>query len=476
MRFSSNVVIGAVAVAIAVIAVFFAYGANSGLPFVPTYDINVAQPDAAGAQKGNSVLIGGTRVGYIGSVSAAKLHSGKPYAILHLKLDKSVGPLPADSTDLVRPVSPLGLKYLQITRGHSSQMLKPGATIPLSHTSLPVELNDLFTMFNRKTRSASEAGLATYGVGLADRGQDLNRALAKLKPLVDNLDPVMKNLLSKRTQWARLFPSLEQAASAAAPVAQTQAQLFKALDQTFAPLSKSDPALKRAIKGGPPALQTATEQLPRESQFMDDTAALFQQLRPTFAELGETAKPLEATEQTGTPILRRAPALNDRLASALAALETFAANRHTLPSLKLLTQTAQLLGPTVAYVKPAQTVCNYPALLFRNLENSLSESDKVGTMLRVLAITLPQLPNSEAGPSSAPADGPSPDQIKHLTPVEQSLVLDSFLHSDPYPSTAAPGQANVCAAGNEKYVPGKTVVGAAPVNMKSTELTKRAMP
>ncbi|MCL2420125.1 MAG: MlaD family protein, partial [Conexibacteraceae bacterium] len=166
----NNIMIGAVTVLIGIIAVFFAYGANSGLPFVPTYDINALQPDASGIQKGDSVAIGGTRVGYVGSVSAAKQADGKPMAVLHLKLDKSLEPLPADSTDLVRPVSPLGLKYLQITRGHSHTPLPQGGTIPLSHTSLPVELDDLFSMFGPKTRKGSQTNLSTYGVALAGRG------------------------------------------------------------------------------------------------------------------------------------------------------------------------------------------------------------------------------------------------------------------------------------------------------------------
>ena len=36
---ASPVLIGAVTVLIAIIAVFIAYNANSGLPFVPTYDV-----------------------------------------------------------------------------------------------------------------------------------------------------------------------------------------------------------------------------------------------------------------------------------------------------------------------------------------------------------------------------------------------------------------------------------------------------
>jgi len=56
----------------------------------------------------------------------------------------------------------------------------------------------------------------------------------------------------------------------------------------------------------------------------------------------------------------------------------------------------------------------------------------------------------------------------------QSLVDDSFLHSDPYPNTSAPGQPNQCEAGNERYLSGRQVIGTAPVSQSVTEQTRRA--
>ena len=128
--FANRILIGALTVLVLIVAVFLAYNANSGLPFVPTYDVNVQEPDAAGLLAGDGVLIGGTRVGYIGSITAAKLPTGRAIAILHLKLNQTLSQLPVDSTDLIRPVSPLGLKYLQLTRGTSTRTLHPGSTIP----------------------------------------------------------------------------------------------------------------------------------------------------------------------------------------------------------------------------------------------------------------------------------------------------------------------------------------------------------
>ncbi len=42
--FTNRILIGAITVLVAIVAVFLAYNANSGLPFVPTYNVNVGSP------------------------------------------------------------------------------------------------------------------------------------------------------------------------------------------------------------------------------------------------------------------------------------------------------------------------------------------------------------------------------------------------------------------------------------------------
>ena len=435
--FANRILIGAVTVLVLVIAVFLAYTASSQLPFVPTYDVNAEVPDAAGLIPTNEVLIGGTRVGYIGSITAAKDATGSPIAVLHLKLNTSIKALPADSTDLVRPVSPLGSKYLQITRGHSSQTLAAGSTIPLSHTTLPVEIDDFFDMFTPKTRIAIQTGFINFGDGLAGRGPALNQAVSQLEPLVDNLLPVMTNLLDRQTQLPRLFPSLEQAAHEVVNVAGPEAQLFAgARSDLHAALADhagaagDDHRRPAGAHDGDARASRAGSIHRRHHQPDPQPAARVRQARPGLraARAGRGGRVPGAAP--GAPA-QRSPARDDRCD------RRFAQNPQTIPGLGLLTETAKLVEPTVAFIEPAQTQCNYLALLFRNLENALSESDQVGTMLGVNAIAPPQLPNSEAGPASAPADGP-PARIQGLTQAP-ALVDDSFLHSDPYPFTAAPG-------------------------------------
>ena len=63
-------------------------------------------------------------------------------------------------------------------------------------------------------------------------------------------------------------------------------------------------------------------------------------------------------------------------------------------------------SPTLAFLTPAQTTCNYVTLWFRNIASLLSEGDTNGTWQRFIIIATPQGPNNEGGPSSAPANGP----------------------------------------------------------------------
>ena len=49
---SSPVLVGAVTVLVVIVAVFFAYNANNGLPFVSTYNLKALVPDGDALVKG----------------------------------------------------------------------------------------------------------------------------------------------------------------------------------------------------------------------------------------------------------------------------------------------------------------------------------------------------------------------------------------------------------------------------------------
>ena len=113
------VLIGAATVLVVLVAVFLAYNANQGLPFVPTYSLKAEVPSAAALVRGNEVRIGGSRVGTVDGITAKRQDDGSSVAVLSLKLERDQMPLPKDSTLLIRTKSALGLKYVELTRGHA---------------------------------------------------------------------------------------------------------------------------------------------------------------------------------------------------------------------------------------------------------------------------------------------------------------------------------------------------------------------
>jgi len=451
----SPVLVGAITLLVAIVAVFLSYNANSGLPFVPTYDLKAEFSNAANLVVGNDVRIGGQRIGTVSDIQAVPGEGDSPpTAEIELKLEEQVEPLPADSTMVIRPRSALGLKYVEITPGESEEGFAPGDTVPAEQaTPEPVEIDDVFNTFNLKTRRGSQRSLEGFGTALAGRGNDINEAIVELRPLLFHLQPVAANLADPDTQLGRLFEALEAAAGEVAPVAETQASLFVNLDITFTALASiARPFLQESISQSPPTEDAGIRGFPQQRPFIRNSQALFRELAPGVEILPETTPVLADALEIGTQTLARVPAFNERLEDVFVALKNFTEEPLVRPGIARLNDTVESLRPTLDFITPAQTVCNYGTLWFRNVSSLLSVGDQNGTWQRFIIVMTPQGPNNEGGPSSAPANGGGPDPEAN------------FLHSNPYPNTAAPGQTRECEAGNEVFRVGEKVIGNVPGN------------
>ena len=446
----SPVLVGAVTVLVIIVAVFLAYNANNGLPFVSTYDLKARLHDADGLVKANEVRIGGARVGVVKSVVPVQRKNGETEAEVTLSLDKSAEPIPNDSTILVRPKSPLGLKYLQITPGPSTVGYKAGETIPVRYaTPEPGDIDKFFDMFNAPTRKAIQRNLAGFGNALAGRGPQLNEALGALRGLVEEGEPAAALLASPTTNLGGFFRALEAFSATLAPVAGTQASMFVALDETFAAFAHvSTPYIEETIEKGPPTLESVNADLPQINPFLHDTARFFTALRPGAKALQETSPVIAESLHAGIPALNASPALNNQLMPTAEALLAFQEAEGTMTGLQLLTDLNKNLEPPLRYITPAQTTCNYFTLTFRQVANASGQGNKYGHWLNFISFAPPEGPNSESGQAAAPANGGKGESANHL-------------HYNPIPNTGAPGQTRGCEAGNEKYQPGVTEIGHA---------------
>ncbi|HTU13823.1 MAG TPA: MlaD family protein [Solirubrobacterales bacterium] len=455
--------VGAVTTLIAVVGVFLSYNANLGLPFVPTYQINAELPSGSNLVRGNEVRIAGVRVGIIKSVKPEQLEDGRAIANLDLALDKSVQPIPEDSTLIVRQRSAIGLKYLLLTPGKSDEGLKPGGTIPLKQARPEsVDQDDFFNMFQKPVRESIQHDLAEYGGMFAARGESINEILGQLPPLLELAEPVARNLSSEKTDLDGFIRGLSQAAAEVAPVADQQAEMFVALDTTFTALANvARPYIQESITEGHRTQLVTQTEAPRIRPFLYAQARFMKAFLPGAQALGASAPVVNSSFDVGIPVLRSSPALYDQLAPTARSLRRFGESTTVNAGLDTLIETNGILKPLLSHVAPAQSVCNYLALVLRNVADLTSTTSPGGNLVRSTAVFPPvnklvadefggPTTNSEGGPASAPASNPG------------SI---SNLHYNPYPNTAAPGQSPFeCEAGNQTYAAGQLSIGNVPGN------------
>jgi hypothetical protein len=436
---ASPTMVGAVTTLIVIVAVFLAYNANAGLPFVPVYRVAVEIPDAARLTNNNEIRIGGHRVGVVESIDAvqdpqaaatAQASGDNPavgttsgaVARLNLKLDKDAEPLPVDSVFRVRYRSTFGLKYLEIIRGEGDPAPEgfvfnglDDATDRATACYLPgdprfasaqssqngcfqpqTEFDQIGDTFDTETRTNARTNLVGFGNAFAGRGTSLNDAVNSLEPLFRGLKPVSRVLVARDTQLRRFFPELGDAARILAPVATQQADFFTKAGIAFAAISSDPGALQETISEGVPTLEEGIQLLPRQRPFLREFAILSRELRPGVTDLRATLPVLNDAIEVGTPVLARSPATTERLQGVLRALNRVVSQPTTKVALQRLEQTFDLAKPLAAWVAPAQTVCNYWNYWFTYLPNGLSDRDQVGYAFRQMLSEFPPGPEVEA--------------------------------------------------------------------------------
>ncbi len=504
---ASPTMVGAVTVLVAIVAVFLAYNANKGLPFVPVYRVSVEVPNGARATDANEIRIGGTRVGVIESIEPIVDSSGSQTvsvdageeelpqvaARLNLKLDESAKPLPEDSVFRIRYRSAFGLKYLEIVRGTGEPAeegyifdglddgaicqlpTQEGGAFPDGRDSAASngcfqaqdEFDDLSNTYDRKTRMAQRQNLEGFGSAFAARGVSLNDTIQELGPLMSYLGPVARNLSDPRTRFARLFPALARTASLVRPVAVLQAEQFAFAARAFEAISRDPDAYAEVIEQGPETLRTAISLLPAGREFNRKFADLAIELNPGIKDLRSAAPALNEAVEVGTPVLGDAPPVNRRLEGALGALNRLVRQPSTRITLMHLRETFSEATPLVRHVVPAQTVCNYWNYWFTYFPNALSDEEPLlGNAFRQTLTRFPltqTVETSLGGYSGVPANGKSgpvdPDGAGVFKPYELPLF-----NSHPYAPTGQAGSGRDCQPGQGGYPLGFQPVPGQPLS------------
>ena len=258
---ASPTMVGAVTTLILIVAVFLAYNANNGLPFVPVYSVSVDVPNAARLGANNEVRIGGTRVGVVESIEPVEIEEGgtastegdgtrrrrapawreaQPEARQGRRAAARGLGLPGALPLHLRPQVPRDrARHRPGRRGRATSSTAQTTATPPSATSRPIRRASPTTFPSRRRTAASRsrpsstrsttpsttrrvARLARTWWASAALSRGVARPLTTPSKacgrLVENLGPVSRVLADPSTQLERFITSLARTAEIVAPV------------------------------------------------------------------------------------------------------------------------------------------------------------------------------------------------------------------------------------------------------------------
>ena len=144
----------------------------------------------------------------IGKVKTKELGKGGRTTVVEMEIDDRFAPIGRDARAILRQKSLLGETYVELTPGSpGGPSLDDGGTLAQANVEDTVELDEVFRVFDPKTRDAfqqwlHEAGIVTSGRFARDFNDSLGNAAPVLRPAAPDL---LKPLAEQEVALRRVF-------------------------------------------------------------------------------------------------------------------------------------------------------------------------------------------------------------------------------------------------------------------------------
>lgn len=236
----------------------------------------------------SDVRISGVSVGKVISVGLDR-RTGLTRAVLEIQ--SRFAPRPSDTRAILRAKTLLGETYIELTPGsRAAAPLRDGATIHQGQISSTVQLDQILSTFDPKTRAAFRTWMQQDAIALTNRGENLNAAFAELYPFATNVDAVLAVL---RRQGAATSTFVRDTGLVFSSLAASPAQLqgfIRNSNTTFGATAAQASALAATIRAFPAFLIQTRVTLGRLRRFSLATKPLIDELRPAAVQLSPALK------------------------------------------------------------------------------------------------------------------------------------------------------------------------------------------
>lgn len=296
--------LGVLTLAAVGVLVYVGFNAPNAIPGRDYYTVQAAFNNADNLTGHYQVRVNGR---IVGQVLDPRIEDGQ--AVVDLQMEPDVGPLPSDTKVEVRPRSPVGVRYVDITPGRSATLLAEGERIPSSQTAATVQLDEVLGTFDAPTRVRAQQFLRELGAGTAGRGEDLNAVLGRAPSTLRGLDSVAGALVERRGAAANLIRGTGVIATSLKPVATKFRDLFRPAADAVEPFADRRESVQRTLEVAPGTFSEVRAGLAATDPLVEQLRGLGRDVRPalraapgamaqTSALLNESRPGLRAAEET----------------------------------------------------------------------------------------------------------------------------------------------------------------------------------
>jgi phospholipid/cholesterol/gamma-HCH transport system substrate-binding protein len=267
-------------------------------PMRVNVELDTAQAVTPG--QGQTVQVAGVEIGDIASV---ELKGGRAVVGLDIKQEYRTL-IRRDATASLRPRTGLKDMYVQVFPGKDRTPVKEGFTIPIANSLTDVDLDEILSELDARTRDYITLLANGAGEGLRGKGDDLARTLERYGPTVRDLGRVNRSVAQERVALRRVVTSLAQINGELARRPQDLSRLVSGASTTLRAFASEDDNLRDAAGELAPTLQTATATLDAVKPFADELGPTTRALLPAVRELEDVNAAVSPFAREATPIVR----------------------------------------------------------------------------------------------------------------------------------------------------------------------------
>jgi phospholipid/cholesterol/gamma-HCH transport system substrate-binding protein len=281
------------------------------------YTVKLRFQNASQLVKGSPVEVSGKPVG---SVEKIEL-TDDGQADITVSIKDEWAPLKQGTQATVRLYSLSGIanRYVDLRMGSGrGKDIPDGGMLPASQTTTAVDLDELFNVFDRKTRSALSGFLRGSAAQYAGEGPAANRGWLYLNPALATSTRLFQQLNSDTDLFQRFIVASSDLVTDLADRQEDLAGLVDNLATTTGALANQRTALAEAIMRLPPFMRRANTTFVNLRALLDDLDPLVaeskpvaKKLRPFFADLRGFARDARPTVRDLSNIVRRPGKAND---------------------------------------------------------------------------------------------------------------------------------------------------------------------